>query len=273
MDPIRLVASWHDLVSRAFTDHTLASAVITIAAIGIFVVLQQELRPYRLATNAAYVAAGWLVAISVLVFVMAGLRQAWALLENALPLAARISAYLYGICERYPLLALVIVGAGTTAYFLERLWPHAISWGPVRAACAIVGIALAIHIAGPIADLIAAEPSPAAKTPAKPAANLTALAPADAVARAIKAGDTRYLSVPKCVDDVAGYPAPETAEGKIASPWAVGVRGLGPSCRDSLGHEAAVRMHLHQAYAAEYKIVMYKHNSTMASLKAESAAR
>ncbi len=271
MDPIRLVASWHDLVSRAFTDHTLASAVITIAAIGIFVVLQQELRPYRLATNAAYVAAGWLVAISLLVFVMTGLRQAWAMLENALPFAARISAYLYGICERYPLLALAIVGAGTTAYFLERLWPRSVSWGPVRAACAIVGVALAIHISGPIADLIAAEPAPApaAKGTKKPAADLTAVAPADAVARAIKAGDTRYLSVPKCVDDVAGYPAPETAEGKMASPWAVGVRVLGPNCRDSLGHEAAVRMHLHQAYAAEYNRLMYKHNATMASLKAE----
>lgn len=267
MDPVRLVASWHDLVSRAFTEHTLATAVITIAAIGIFVVLQQELRPYRLATNAAYVAAGWLVSVSLLVFVMAALRRGWALLENALPVAARISAYLYGICERHPVLALVIVGAGTTAYFLERLWPRPVSWGPVRAACAIFGIALAIHITGPIADLVAAEP-------AAPAAQFTAVPPAAAVARAIKAGDTRYLSVPQCADDVAGYPAAEPAEGKIPSPWAVGVKELGPNCRDSLGHEAAIRMHLHQAYATEYNRLMYKHNnSTMASLKDESAAR
>ena len=254
MDPVRLVASWHDLVSRAFTEHTLASAVITIAAIGIFVVLQQELRPYRLATNAAYVAAGWLVSVSVLVFVMAALRSGWALLEDALPVAARISAYLYGISERHPVLALVIVGAGTTAYFLERPWPRAVSWGPVRAACAVFGIALAIHITGPIADLVAAEP-------AAPAAQFTAVPPAVAVARAIKAGDTRYLAAPQCVDQVVG---------EIPSPWAVGVKGHGPSCRESLGDDAAVRMHLQQAYAAEYNRLMYKHNSSaVASLKDE----
>jgi hypothetical protein len=255
MDPVRLVASWHDLVSKAFSEHTLASAVITIAAIGIFVVLQQELRPYRLATNAAYVALGWLVSVSVLVYVMAALRRGWMLLEQALPVAARVSAYLYGIVDRHPILALVIVGAGTTAYFLERLWPRSVAWGPVRAICAVFGIALAIHIAGPIADLVAAEAP-------KPAVRLTAVPPAEAVARAIKAGDTRYLSVPQCVDQVVG---------EVPSPWATGVKALGPNCRDSLGDEAALRMHLHQAYAAEYNRLMHKHNNpaVAASVKAE----
>jgi hypothetical protein len=267
MDPVSLVASWHELVSRAFTEHTLASAVITIAAIGIFVVLQQQLRPYHLATNAAYVAAGWLVSVSVLVYVMAVLRRGWALLETALPLAAKLSAYLYGISERHPLLALVIVGAGTTAYFLERPWPRAVSWGPVRAVCAAFGIALAIHVAGPIADLVAV---PSALPAAPPETQLTTVPPAQAVARAIKAGDTRYVSVPQCVDQVAGYPAPEPGEPEIGSPWAVGVKGLGPSCRESLGDAAAVRMHMHQAYAAEYNRLMYKHNNaTVASLKGE----
>lgn len=254
MDPVRMVAAWHDLVSKAFSEHTLAAAVITIAAIGIFVVLQQELRPYRLATNAAYVALGWLVSVSVLVYVMAALRQGWALLEDALPVAARLSAYLYGIVERHPILALVVVGAGTTAYFLERLWPRPVSWGPVRALCAIFGVALVIHVAGPIADLVAAEPP-------KPKPQLTAVPPAEAVARAIKAGDTRYLSVPQCVDQVAG---------EVPSPWATGVKGLGPNCRESLGDEAALRMHLHQTYAAEYNRLMHKHNNaTVTSLKAE----
>lgn len=261
MDPVRLVASWQDLVSRAFSDHTLAAAVVTIAAIGIFVVLQQELRPYRLATNAAYVALGWLVSISVLVYVMAALRRGWSLLEQALPVAARVSAYLYGIVERHPIFALVIVGAGTTAYFLERLWPRPVSWGPVRALCAIFGIGLAIHVGGPIADLVV--PVPVAAAAPKPVQRLTAVPPAEAVARAIKAGDTRYLSVPQCVDQVLG---------EVPSPWAVGVKGLGPGCRESLGDEASLRMHLQQAYAAEYNRLMHKHNNAAAvaaSLKAE----
>jgi hypothetical protein len=260
MDPVRLVASWQDLVSRAFSDHTLAAAVVTIAAIGILVVLQQELRPYRLATNAAYVALGWLVSVSVLVYVMAALRRGWALLEEALPVAARLSAYLYGICERHPMLALVIVGAGTTAYFLERIWPRPVSLGPVRALCAILGIALAIHVAGPIADLVAGEP--VASLPAKPAQQLVALAPAEAVARAVQAGDTRYLSVPQCVEQVVG---------EVPASLVAGVKGLGPNCRDILGDEAALRMHRRQVYAAAYNRLMYKHNNATvaASLKNE----
>jgi len=254
MDPVRLVASWQDLISRAISDHTLAAAVVTIAAIGIFVVLQQELRPYRLASNAAYVAVGWLLSVSVLAYVMAALRRGWALLEDALPVAARVSAYLYGIVERHPILALVIVGTGTTAYFLERLWPRPVSWGPVRALCAIIGIGLAIHIAGPIADLVAAEPP-------KPALQSTAVRPAQAVARAVEAGDTRYLSVPQCVDQVAG---------EIPSPRAAGVKMFGPDCRESLGDEAAARLRLRQAYAAEYNRLMYRRNNASAtSLKAE----
>ncbi len=259
MDPVRLVAAWHDLISRAFSDHTLASAVVTIAAIGIFVVLQQELRPYRLATNAAYVALGWLGSVSVLVYLMAALRRGWALLEDALPVAARLSAYLYGIVERHPIMALVIVGAGTTAYFLERLWPRPVAWGPVRALCAIFGIGLAIHVSGPLADLVS--PVPVAVAAPKPAQQITSVPPTEAVARAIKAGDTRYLSVPQCVDQVAG---------EIPSPSAVGVKGFGPGCRDTLGDEGSLRMHLHQAYAAEYNRLMYKHNSAaVTSLKAD----
>jgi hypothetical protein len=259
MDPLRLVASWHELISRAFGEHTLAAAVVTIAAIGIFVVLQQELRPYHLASNAAYVAAGWLVSVSVLVPVMAALRRGWALLEQAAPLLARLSAYLYGIVDRHPLLALVVVGTGTTAYFLERLWPRPLSWGPVRALCALFGIALAIHVAGPLADLVDAAPQAAA--PAKPQP-LAVLAPAEAVARAVQAGDTRYLSVPHCVDQVVG---------EVPSPTGVGVKGLGPNCRDTLGDETALRLHRHQAYAAAYNRLMFKYNNAAmaASLKAE----
>lgn len=260
MDPVRLVASWHELVSRAFSDHTLAAAVVTVAAIGVFVVLQQELRPYRLASNAAYAALGWLVSVSVLVYVMTALGRAWALLEEALPAAARVSGYLYGICERHPILALVIVGAGTTAYFLERLWARPISWGPVRALCAIFGVGLAIHISGPIADLVS--PVQAALAAPKPAPQAAAVAPAEAVARAIKAGDTRYLTVPQCMDQVAG---------EIPPPSPAALKPFGANCRDTLGDEAALRLHLHQAYAAAYNRLMYKHNSSAAvtSLKDE----
>lgn len=258
---LNLVVAWPVMISRAFTEHTLAAAIVTIAAIGIFVILQQELRPYHLVTNIWYVAVGWLISVSVLVPVMQGLRKAWAAFDSALPLAGKLAGYLYGICERHPILALVIVGVGTTAYFLKRPWPTMVAWGPVRAVCAVFGIALLIHIAGPIADLVDGEPAAAVlPVPAKATDKFTEVPAPEAVARAVKAGDTRYVSVRQCVDEVAGYPVGEAGQPEVMSPWTVGVKALGSSCYESLGHEGDVRLRKHHEYAAEYNRLMYEHN-------------
>jgi hypothetical protein len=258
---VSLISSWPVLIQRAFTEHALAVAVITVAAVGIFVILQQELRPHSLPTNIVFVAGGWLISVSALVFIMAALRKGWIVLEQAMPFAAKLSGYLYGICERHPILALAIVGAGTTTYFLKRPWPLAVSWGPVRAACAIFGIALAIHIAGPIADMVEGQQQPAAASAAQPLDKPASIPAEQAVAQAIKAGDRRYVSVRQCVDEVSGYPAnPESS-----SPWTIGVRPLGASCYETLGHEGSQRMNKQHAYAAEYNRRMYEHNKAAAS--------
>ena len=256
---VDVVTSWPVFVQRAFVEHSLAVAFITVAAVGIFVVLQQELRPHSLTTNIAFVAGGWLLSVSVLVVLMRALRKGWMMLEQAMPFAAKLSDYLLGICERHPMLALAIVGAGTTAFFLRQPWPAVVSWGPVRALCALFGIALSIHVAGPIADMVTGE-APARAANAKPAAPAaekpSTLSPEQAVAQAIRAGDFRYVSVRQCVDEVSGYPVPM----EVSSPWTVGVRPLGASCYQSLGHEASVRMNKQQQYAAEYNRRMYEHN-------------
>jgi hypothetical protein len=260
---VNFISSWPVLIQRAFTEHSLAVAVMTVAAVGIFVILQQEWRPYSLPTNIAFVAGGWLIAVSALVFIMAALRKGWNMLEQAMPFAAKLSAYLYGICERHPVLALAIVGAGTTSYFLKRPWPLVVSWGPVRAVCAIFGIALAIHIAGPIADLVEGEP--VGHFASKPQSQKPALVPVEqAIAQAIKTGDRRYVSVRHCVDEVSGYPVADTGKPEIASPWTIGVKPLGASCYESLGHEGSVRMNKHHAYAVEYNRRMYEHNKSAA---------
>jgi len=107
---VNFISSWPVLVQRAFTEHALAVALITVAAVALFVVLQQEWRPDSLISNIAFVAGGWLIAVSSLVYVMALARKGWIVLERAMPFAAKLSAYIYGICERHPILALAIVG-------------------------------------------------------------------------------------------------------------------------------------------------------------------
>src|SRR3712207_878252 len=111
---LNFVSSWPLAIERAFVEHSVAVAVISVAAIGIFVLLQQEWRPHSLTTNIAFVAGGWLLCVSALVHVMAALKKGWPVVAQTLPFAAKLAAYLYAICERHPILALGIVGAGTT---------------------------------------------------------------------------------------------------------------------------------------------------------------
>lgn len=260
---VSFVSSWPTLVQRAFSEHMLVVAFITVAAVGVFVLLQQEWRPYSLPSNIAFVAGGWLIAVSCVVYVMAAVRKGWSVVEQAMPFAAKLSAYLYGICERHPLLALGIVGVGTLGFFLRRAWPMVLKFAPIRAVCAVVGVALAIHVAGPIADLADGEPL-GAPFAAKGAPDKLTLVPVDqAVAQAIKSGDRRYMSMRQCVDEVSGYPAAEAGK-EVASPWTIGVRPLGASCYESLGHDASVRMNKQHAYVVEYNRRMYEHNKSAA---------
>jgi hypothetical protein len=260
---VSFVSSWPTLVQRAFSEHTLVVAFITVAAAGVFVLLQQQWRPYSLPSNIAFVAGGWLIAVSCVVFVMGPVRKGWTAVEQAIPFAAKLSAYLYGICERHPMLALGIVGAGTLAFFLRRAWPMVLAWAPVRAVCAVLGVALAIHVAGPIADLVDGEPVGTAFAARGAPDKLTLIPVEQAVAQAIKAGDRRYMSMRQCVDDVSGYPGAEAGK-EVASPWTIGVKPLGASCYESLGHDASVRMNKQHAYVVEYNRRMYEHNKSAA---------
>jgi hypothetical protein len=260
---VSFVSSWPSLVQRAFSEHTLVVAFITVAALGVFVLLQQEWRPYSLPSNIAFVAGGWLIAVSCVVYVMAAARKGWTVVEQAIPFAAKLSAYLYGICERHPLLALGIVGVGTLAFFLRRAWPMVLAWAPIRAVCAVLGVALAIHVAGPIADLVDGEPVAAAFAAKGAPDKLTLIPVEQAVAQAIKAGDRRYMSMRQCVDEVSGYPAAGAGK-EVASPWTIGVKPLGASCYESLGHDASVRTNKQHAYVAEYNRRMYEHNKAAA---------
>jgi hypothetical protein len=261
---VNLISSWPVLIQRAFSEHALVVVFLTVAAVGIFVILQQEWRPSSLVTNIAFVAGGWLIAVSSVVFVMAVLRKGWRVLEQAMPLAAKLAAYLYGICERHPILALAIVGVGTTVFFLRRAWPMVVAWAPIRAVCALFGIALAIHIAGPIADMVDGEPVGHFALGKVSKEKLALLPIEQAVAQAIKTGDRRYMSVRHCVDEVSGYPVAEAGKPEIASPWTIGVKPLGASCYESMGHEGSVRMNKQHAYAVEYNRRMYEHNKSAA---------
>lgn len=262
---LRLLSGWYNLLTRAFTEHTISAAVITIAAVGVFILLEHEYRRQRLLTNVLFVLLGWIVAITLLPVAMAAAGKAVAGFETTLPLASRIFGYLRGIYERHPILVLVIVGLGATSYFLKQSWPYQVSWGPVRAVCTVFGIVLMVHIAGPIADLIDGEALAAPKAQKFVAPKVPAK---EAVVQAVKSGDLRYLSVPQCVEEVSGYPVSAQA----VRPASAAVRKLGPSCDEMLGNEGAARVRTYREYAAEYNRLMYEHNKAAEPKVAEAKA-
>jgi hypothetical protein len=153
----------------------------------------------------------------------------------------------------------VIVGVGTTAFFLRQSWPFRLSWWPVRAVCTLLGVAFVVHVAAPIADLI--EPPPAVAAPV--AAPLVPKIPAkEAAAAAIKAGDLRYLSVPQCVEQVVGAPADASGNAKR----------LGQSCDDTLGSEGIARAYAQREYAVEYNRVIGEMRSSQPPAAPEAKA-
>src|SRR3954470_13336150 len=237
---LRAASWWVSQITKAFTEHTLGAAVLSIAAIGIFIVMQREYRPFGLLTNAGIVLLGWLVGITVLPMGMSSAAAAVATLDTTLPVAFRIAGYFYAIYERHPMMVLVIVGVGTTAYFLRQSWPFRLAWWPVRGACTVLAVLVLVHVSAPIADVVE-PPAAIAAVPAKASAPL--MPAKDAAAAAIKTGDLRYLSVAQCAEEAVGSPA----EGSKS-----GVKRLGLSCDDTLGSEGIARSHAQREYAMEY---------------------
>jgi len=240
---LRAAGWWVSQFSKAFTEHTLGAAVFTIAAIGIFIVLHKEYRPFGLLTSAGVVLLAWVVAITLLPLGMSSGAAAVATLDTTLPMASRFAGYFYAIYDRHPMMVLVIVGVGTTAFFLRQSWPFRLSWWPVRALCTLLGVAFLVHVSAPIADLIEPPTVAAAPAVASAAVPMVPKVPAkEAAAAAIKAGDLRYLSVPQCVEQVVGAPLDASANAKR----------LGQSCDDTLGSEGIARVYAQREYAAEY---------------------
>ena len=264
MEFVRGAANWWvSQFTKAFTEHTLGAAVITIAAIGIFIVLVKEYRPFGVLKNAGIVVVAWLLAITLLPLGMSRGADAVATLDTTLPIAYRFASYLYGIYERHPLMVLVIVGVGTTVFFLRQSWPFRLAWWPVRAVCTLLGVAVLVHVSAPIADLI--EPAPAAAAaPVATAAPVVPKVPAkDAAAAAIAAGDLRYLSVPQCVEEAVGAGAEAQKNG---------VKRLGQSCDDTLGSNGIASLFARREYATEYNRILSEHLSKQAATETKAAA-
>jgi len=261
---LRAAGWWVSQFTKAFTEHTLGAAVITIAAIGIFIVLHKEYRPFGLLTSAGLVLLAWVVAITLLPLGMSSGAAAIATLDTTLPMASRFAGYFYAIYDRHPLMVLVIVGVGTTAFFLRQSWPFRLSWWPVRAVCTLLGVAFLVHVSAPIADLIEPPAVAAAPAAATAAAPVVPKVPAkEAAAAAIKAGDLRYLTVTQCTEEAVG-----------AGPGAANnaVKRLGQSCDDTLGSEGIARAYAQREYAAEYNRAISEAAPKVAEVKAEPKA-
>ena len=158
---------WRELITKVFTEHTLAASLVTIFAVGAFYVLQQEMRRGKKISNLLIVFVGWAILVPIVGFVMTVLGKVWTAIEVALPIAARVLGSFYRIYEHHPYLVLIIIVLGVISNFVwKRWWPKVIPSRVLRVACVVIGTIVVAHIASPIADLVAPSPVPGS-TPSK----------------------------------------------------------------------------------------------------------
>lgn len=207
---VSVITAWKDLLVKVFGEYPLAGSLVTLLAIGVFIVLERQLRPGRTATNVFLVILGWAVAVPIAGLLLTIAGKVWSVVETTIPFLGRVIGSLYDIYARHPLLVLCILLLAVIAYFAWKRWWPAV-W-PNRAARVLALFAVTVvlaHIASPIADLLG--PSEAAAKPASsptPPQSFTASAP----------GATSSPPVPSATPPLASAPpVPQTAAASGAS--------------------------------------------------------
>lgn len=188
---VDFIASWKDLITKVFGEHPLSAALVTLVAIAVFVALDRGPRKGKRPSTLAMTLGGWAVAVPILGFVMTVLGKLWEFVEKAVPFLAGILGSVYKIYEKHPLIVLVLICVGVIGFFVWKWWrPHFWPNRGARVVALALAVVLAVHIAGPIADLFtsearlssgAAAPAPAAVRPTSASAPVSpGAAPASA---------------------------------------------------------------------------------------------
>ena len=128
------------------------------------------------------------------------------------------------------------------ALFLRRAQPLVVRWAPIRAVGTVLGIALAIHVAGPITDMVDGEPVSAhfARPRRASGTNRRSSPSSRPWRRRSRQATAVTCRRASASTEVSGYPDAEAGKSEIASPWTIGVKPLGASCFETLGHEGNV---------------------------------
>lgn len=155
---VDFIASWKDLIVKVFGEHPLAAALVTLVAVAVFVALDRGPRKGKRPSTLLMTLGGWAVAVPILGFVMTVLGKLWAFVEKAVPFLAGILGSVYKIYEKHPLIVLVLICAGVIGFFVWKWWrPNFWPNRGVRVVALAAAVVLAVHIVGPIADLLPSE--------------------------------------------------------------------------------------------------------------------
>ena len=169
---IDFIASWKDLITKVFGEHTLAAALVTIVAVAAFYVLDQQVRKGKRPTNLMIIFVGWAILVPIVGLVMTILAKIWAILEAVFPRITDALASFYKIYDQHPLLVLVLIAVGVVSYFLWRKFrPNLLPRRSLRIVALAAAVVLAAHIVSPIANWLFPASGPEAKkdAPAKQA--------------------------------------------------------------------------------------------------------
>jgi hypothetical protein len=164
---ISAITAWKDLIVEVFSQYTLAAALVTLAAIGCFFYLEQQLRPRQAPTNILIVLLGWAILVPIVGFVLTILSKIWAFIEAVMPQVAKLLGSFYSIYDKHPFLVLSLILVAFVTYFVwRRWWPAVLPARALRILSLATAVVLAAHIANPIANALVP-----ASSPERPATN------------------------------------------------------------------------------------------------------
>ena len=148
---VSIVNGWKDLITNAFGDHPLASAILTLFAVGVWLYLERNLRPGRSPTNTLLVLFGWAVGVPIFGAIFWLLGELWSLLKAVAPPITHVLGSLFEIYRDQPILVLSLVAVAGVGYLAWRRYrPGLLPHTGLRFLVLAAGVTFLAHLVGPI---------------------------------------------------------------------------------------------------------------------------
>jgi hypothetical protein len=153
---IDFLNAWRELIVKVFSQHTIAAAFVTVAAVVAFLALEYQFRRGKTTTNLMLVLLGWAVLVPMGGLLTIVIGKIWDVSAGLIStILIPVIASFYRIYEQHPLAVLTMVGLAVISYFAwATWWPRVVASRILRVSALVVGVVVLAHIVGPLLNLL-----------------------------------------------------------------------------------------------------------------------